>query len=304
MSSRGRRERASAPNVARCAVAVFLGLLALAHGAAAPAGAEEGRTAGVLPSAGVAVAGAGESVFPPWSGRHDEIETLLQVGAVIERSRIGVGVTNPWKVTLERGGDRADAVWKPLVENPSATYNESWRAEVAAYRLNRYLGLDLVPPTVARTLDGEEGSLQLWVEGYRPYAEVPDDAPRPGVRWLHQLDRMRLFDAFIDNDDRNAGNFLVDDEWHLVLIDHSRALPLKLRPRPLPPLSKRFDRGLVDRLRGLERAELRLLLGDLFSGRELSAILRQRDRVVKQVDKLTARGRATFFGDEDESGDI
>jgi hypothetical protein len=109
---------------------------------------------------------------------------------------------------------------------------------------------------------------------------------------------MRLFDALIDNDDRNAGNFLVDDDWNLVLIDHSRALPMKLRLRPLPPLSTRFDRGLLQRLRELDLEDLGPLLGDLFSTREIGLLLRQRDRVVKEVDKLLGRGRGTLFGDD------
>ena len=34
---------------------------------------------------------------------------------------------------------------------------------------------------------------------------------------------MKMFDNFICNKDRNAGNLLVDDDWNLYLIDHSRA---------------------------------------------------------------------------------
>ncbi|HVS16343.1 MAG TPA: hypothetical protein VMV46_20700 [Thermoanaerobaculia bacterium] len=237
--------------------------------------------------------------FPPWQGRHDAIETALRLGEVVERSRVGFGITDPWKVVIEHHGERLAAVWKPLVDQPRAMHRESWRAEVAAYRLGRYFGLDVVPPTVARTLGREQGSLQLWVDGCRVYREVPADAARPGYRWLHQIDRMRLFDAFIDNSDRNAGNFLVDHDWNVVLIDHSRALPLQLRPRELPELPVRIDAALLERLREVDAEDLRLLLGDLYSKLEIAAMLRHRDRVVRTVEKHLKRGRAALFGEEE-----
>ena len=34
---------------------------------------------------------------------------------------------------------------------------------------------------------------------------------------------MKLFDQLIANIDRNQGNLLYDADWHLFLIDHSRA---------------------------------------------------------------------------------
>ena len=34
---------------------------------------------------------------------------------------------------------------------------------------------------------------------------------------------MKMLDVLINNDDRNAQNFLVDPDFHIILIDHSRA---------------------------------------------------------------------------------
>jgi hypothetical protein len=296
------RIRRSVRSRARCCILAFLSCGALAAGAAgarsgpAPPAGEAARQAAAAPLHASGV--AREDSFPPWRGRHDALETALRLGEIVERERLGTGITNPWKVVVEHRGERLAAVWKPLADNPNAMHRESWRAEVAAYRLSRYLGLDNVPPTVPRAFDRQEGSLQLWVDGCRVYGDVPGDAARPGYRWLHQIDRMRLFDAFLDNADRNKGNFLVDGEWNVVLIDHSRALPLRMRPRELPPLPSRIDAGLLERLRALDAEEMRLLLGDLYSKLELGSMLRHRDRVVRTVERHLSRGKAALFGEE------
>jgi len=36
---------------------------------------------------------------------------------------------------------------------------------------------------------------------------------------------MKMFDVLIVNKDRNVRNFLVDGDWHMVLIDHSGGHP-------------------------------------------------------------------------------
>ena len=49
----------------------------------------------------------------------------------------------------------------------------------------------------------------------------PVQGPEP--RWSKQISRMKLFDQLIGNIDRNQGNLIYDADWHLFLIDHSRA---------------------------------------------------------------------------------
>lgn len=251
-----------------------------------------------------ALAAHGQDAFPPWAGREGSIESALLVGEVTAKERVGHGITNPWKVTLEHRGEQLTAVWKPLPEREQSGYEESYRAEVAAYRLSRSLGLDMVPPTVLRTIGGRAGSMQLWVHGCRLYRDAAPGARPPAGRWSEQISRMRFFDALIDNPDRNAGNFLIDAEWHVVLIDHSRALalPAIALPRPhrdAPTLPVRYDRELLAEVRAFDLATLDELLGDLYSKAELRTLLRQRDNVVKKAEAaLALYGEAALFGQQ------
>jgi hypothetical protein len=241
---------------------------------------------------------------PPWAGREEAIELVLLQGEITARERIGHGVNNPWKVTVEHQGQSLSAIWKPLPEAERNGYRESHRAEVAAYRLSRILALDLVPPTVQRWISGRGGSMQFWIDGYRLYRDVMGQARPPMRHWSEQTARMRFFDVLIDNPDRNARNFLVDDDWRLVLIDHSRALSLpaltERRPRRnAPPMPARFDRDLVAGARALDLETLELLLGDLYGKPELRTLLRQRDELVRAADiALEQFGDVAFFSRE------
>ena len=56
---------------------------------------------------------------------------------------------------------------------------------------------------------------------------------------------MKMFDNFICNKDRNAGNLLVDDDWNLYLIDHSRAF---INDQDLAVKMEHIDREFWDRM--------------------------------------------------------
>ncbi|HUP25944.1 MAG TPA: hypothetical protein VNB06_23785 [Thermoanaerobaculia bacterium] len=234
---------------------------------------------------------------PVWFGQEAAIEELLRHGEVVASKELGEGITRPLKVTLLHEGRQLDAIWKPLGRfNPASL--ERYEAEVAAYRLSRYLGLDMVPPTVPRRIGNRLGSVQMWVHGYKQAAKVEGTPQSQELGdWTRAVARMRFFDELIDNPDRHAANYLVDDTWNVVLIDHSRALYFDNRgPMRQAEPPNRFDRSLVDRTRELDMPELQALLGDLFSKSELRNVLHRRNVLLAHVDDVvSARGELAFY---------
>ena len=89
---------------------------------------------------------------------------LLNANIVTEGQMGGTeAVTNPYKLTLEKDGVTRFALWK----NPEGRmkgFIEGWKYEIAAYELDKYLGLGMVPPTVEKRLHNNRGSCQLWVD--------------------------------------------------------------------------------------------------------------------------------------------
>ena len=233
--------------------------------------------------------------FPPWEGQESLIETALLEGKVLEIEKLSRGVTQPYRVVLEHEGRKLAGVWKPI--DPSAhKYAESFLSEIAAYRLNRLLGMNRVPPTVRRKIGGDWGSLQYWVEGVSLYDEVKDSLPRT-VEFSHDMARMRMFDRVISNPDRNAGNFLVDAQGRIILIDHSRALAFDGHARSKKKITPTLiDRTLLEQLASLDLDSLAQALHGLVPRYRVKALLKERDRLQRDVDKVVAqRGDGIFF---------
>ena len=110
---------------------------------------------------------------------------------------------------------------------------DSYLSEMAAYEMNRLLGLDNMPPTVFRTLNRSEGTLQLWAEGTMLDRERAQKKilPPEALPWNRQMYDMRVFDNLINNFDRNQTSILIDPNWRMILIDHTRSFA---RDRSLP----------------------------------------------------------------------
>jgi uncharacterized protein YhaN len=104
---------------------------------------------------------------------------------------------------------------------------------------------------------------------------------------------MKMLDDLIGNSDRNKGNLLVDDLWHLYLIDHSRAF---VDDQKLPQQLQNIDRQLWERMLSLDEAGLTSSLGEWLDARQIRALLKRRDAMKKQIDALVQKnGDKVFF---------
>ena len=167
-----------------------------------------------------------------------EVEQFLKKARFVAKEPLGAGVTGSLKVTLELDGKSQFAVLKIVDQKrpgaqPNAKgeieidFQDSWRTEVAAYKLDRLLDLGMVPATIERTspYDNQPASLQLWVQASMSEAKRRERAiiPPNADKWSDQLTAMNIFDALIYNTDRHPDNLLITDSFDVRLIDHSRS---------------------------------------------------------------------------------
>ena len=122
-------------------------------------------------------------------------------------------------------------------------YWESYKSEIAAYELDKLLGMDMVPVAVEKRWKGQTAAAILWVSPVRQWKDV-QALPKP-LKWNRQAILMKMFDNLIGNPDRNMGNLIVDDDWNLFLIDHSRAF---IDAKDLPVKMERIDREVWNRM--------------------------------------------------------
>lgn len=164
-----------------------------------------------------------------------------------------------------------------------APYLDSYRAEIAAYELDRILELDMVPPTIERRIENELRSVQLWVENTQLLKSM-EGKPTPVTdAWNRQIYRMRVFDNLIANTDRNPRNVLIDAAWNIILIDHSRSFDGRIS-RMRYDMTK-IDREFLERLRRLDKKAVNERIGR-FLQFGVGPLLQQRDRILSHFDRL------------------
>jgi hypothetical protein len=271
-----------------------------------------------LLSTALAFAGADEAREGRWRGPDggflpftDDAEALefLRQAEVVDRETIPQGINKPLKVRLVRGDVFSNAVFRTadvrkaryVADNQVLIdFHDSYIYECAAYEVSRLLGLDVVPPCVVREIGRLKGTLQLWVEEAmteekrRRLGEMP---PSP-AGWMRQRQTMLLFDALIYNFDRNQGNMLVDTDWKLWFIDHTRSFA---RSEKVPELERILwvRRDVWRGLQALDRAVLEERLGELVDTERLDAVIERRDVLVRHVEALIAeRGEDVVLFDE------
>ncbi|MCZ6828970.1 MAG: metallophosphoesterase [Gammaproteobacteria bacterium] len=227
-----------------------------------------------------------------------EMEAFLLQGRVVEVVEIGTGVTNPKRVTLRQGEREDFAVFKyedtdPGLEAKSRysprKHNQSDRYsyDVAGYKMDRMIDLQLVPVTVLRSVEGREGALGAWLsntvnERDRAQQEQSFSGHCP------QMEQYRLrilFDVLIYNEDRNLTNILWSEgNYMLRLIDHSLAFrSLERRPKQYRKIALRLSDLFRQNLQTLNRERLDAELSAYLHPRQIEAILGRRDLILREA---------------------
>lgn len=135
-------------------------------------------------------------------------EAILLLREKSSEKKIGRGETGASFIELK---DDGQGIFKEY----------GYQNERAAYIIDRFLGFDLVPPIVVRTVDSRKGSLQKFVPDAKIASEL--DYRELYGKYRDQLKKMWIFDVIIRNSDRHVDNFLVKGD-RIYAIDHELSL--------------------------------------------------------------------------------
>lgn len=243
-------------------------------------------------------AASSASLAQPFASR-EEIEEFLQNARIVKAKGTGIGITNPLKLTLDDGRVQHFAVFKSIDERkPGATqlaasteidFKDSWMFEVAAYELDKLLGLDMVPVTIERTYNGHKGSLQFWIDNCIMESDRLKrklNPPDP-TSWKQQIFKVRVFDNLVYNIDRNLGNLLITPEWKCYMIDHSRSFK-NVDALKSPKDLTYFSRSLIESLQKLDEQTVKTRCEKYLTLYEVKTMLRRRDRIIQLYTSLLA----------------
>jgi len=203
------------------------------------------------------------------------IEALLSRGDIVSTGKDESGMQT---VKVSDGSRTLEATFAPRAGRgvyPAA----------AAYRLDRLLKLDMVPVTVVRSIERQQGTLQFQAsnsidelerreKGYGGGAQCPLD---------DQWETMFVFDALIFNPARYARTIRYSpDNWQLLLTGNDAAFTTdKGRPPQLKGVPLVFSDGWRRALEALTDDVLVAQLGDVLDTRRLEALAARRDALLE-----------------------
>ena len=231
-----------------------------------------------------------------------EAEKFLLEAKIIRSRGVSTGITGTRRATLSDGRLTHDAsiqtvdIRKMSFQTARGTelnFRDSYRYNIAAYRLDRMLNLGMIPVSVERKVAGETAAVTWWVDDvlmmerrrFQKKIEPPDRAA-----WNDQVHQARIFNELVYNTDANLGNLLITKDWELAMIDFSRAFRTRKNLRaPENIANTRIDRRFYDGLRQLSEEALTSQLGDVLRKSEIQGLLARRDRIVGHFEQEIAR---------------
>lgn len=205
----------------------------------------------------------------------DELASILANGSIVELN----GDAAVWRLVQVTAGETiVSAYFRELPEE------DHFMPELAAYKLDRMLGLGMVPVTVRRQIDGQQGTLQF----------VPADAMTERERVANGVGRvtpcplgkqvraMYVFDALIGNPARTPSTMLYSpDDWLLMLVDHENSFGAETdRPAYLKEIELAIGEQWRMALLEIDDETLRTNLADVLDKRRLAALSKRRDAMI------------------------
>ena len=229
----------------------------------------------------------------------EQIKQFLLTAKVVKSEHTKKGITDPWRLTLTDGTVTHDASFqsidehqfkKELARGTELNFVDSYKYNIAAYKLAELLGVDdILPVYVERKWNGAEGSLSWWlpvkmdeVERHKQNLKPPDaDA------WNNQMYKIRVLDELVYDSDPNLTNVVIGEDWKIWRVDFTRAFRLYQDLKD-PKDIVRCDRHLFEKLKALDGNELMERTKPYLTKDEIKAVMARRGKIVEQFQKLIA----------------
>ncbi len=215
----------------------------------------------------------------PYPMSDDELESLLLTAEIIAQ---GPAENGSITLTLGSGTARFEGEFIPAKNSRAGRI---FIPEVAAYRLDKLLNVDMVPVAVLRELDGKPGALRL------PAGALMNDLQRHeqnlgAAAWCplaDQFNLMYILDSLLGNSGRSRNEMRYDQEtWQMILTGNHDILGVnKKLPAYLANVDLLISPALLDNLKSLDADRIRNELGDVLDRSAQTALLARRDLLLE-----------------------
>ena len=228
----------------------------------------------------------------PYNMTDIQTEDFLKTADITITGITKEGKTKPYVIELKKDGKVVKGIFKYLDTAPrnqkgrwkkDSNDQDRYQYEMAAYQLDRLLGIGLVPVTVERKIRQKSGVIQLWIDGL-----ISEKTMRANdiefVGDCSKKDQDNLIDTFdylISNRDRNQSNLLYSqDDMQIWFIDHSRSFDANTkRPKMLKKTKIILTNQFRQSLEKLNNEKLQTLRPWLHS-RQIKGLILRRDKLI------------------------
>jgi hypothetical protein len=237
---------------------------------------------------------------PSEIAQREQWEEFLTTADIIKSEPIGEGVTKPTRLYLKKGEIEKMGAWK----NPSGMMDgflEGWQYEIAAYRMDKLLDLNMISPTVEREFNGKKGALSLWADTKTSLLKLAEQNKQPPRSTDPAKYLTRAFDSLIANEDLTQQNVLYTEDWRTILIDHSRSFRSdreftkklmfgahgvkKFQDGSLI-LFRRLPRAFVEKVKTLDFTTIKNAMGPYLTEKEINAVLARKKLLLDEIAEM------------------
>jgi Calcineurin-like phosphoesterase len=217
---------------------------------------------------------------------HREMETFLRTAAVTGRGPGPGGRTDAWRLTLDSRDVVLTALFKYVDRRRPEPLADSYRYELAAYALSKYLDVGFVPPIVERTVEGIPGAVQIFVPNAMSDAERKETnaAVLDPDAFEKVMADLLVFQNLAYDDCHNDRDTLISkDDGRVYRVDFSEAfVPDKDLPARCPIL--RCSRLLFRKLQAWDDKTVAEYVGRYLDPRETAALNARRRAAVHAIE--------------------
>jgi hypothetical protein len=242
-----------------------------------------------------------------------EMKQFLRTAKVINFKHTSKGITAPWRLTLSDGKITHEASFQSIDEYKSRqefpdghselNFRDCYKYDIAAYELAVLIGLgDMMPVTVERRWRGNPGAISWWLPAKMDVGEMTKKkiSPPDPDAYNRQMYKKRVFAELVYDSDPNLTNVLISADWHLWMIDFTRAFRLNRELYQKKDITEsKCERRLLERLRKLDSNEVAQATKGFLTKTEVEAVMARRDIIVGMfTDMIAQKGESQVLYDD------
>jgi hypothetical protein len=238
----------------------------------------------------------------------EQMETFLKTAKILKTKSSGGGTTGTIRATLSDGTLTHDAHVQSIDESKlqfhgdrgttELNFRDTYKFNIAAYRLSLLLGMDNIPMSVERSVNGKTSAVTWWIDDiqFNEAQRLKNKTQPPDADdWNKQMFIYRTFDQLVYNTDSNLDHAIVDKNWKIWKIDHSRSFRLYHNLLNAKNLTQ-IDTNFLAKMKELNEDSMTKELRPFLTKDEIKAVLARRDVIVKFFeDEVKQKGEAAVL---------